>query len=325
METVTDYKAWLNRFAKLVAGATFLLIFIGALVTSTGSGLSVPDWPNTYGQFMFSFPLSKMVGGILYEHGHRMIASLVGMLTIVLAVWLWLQDRRRWLKWLGIGALAAVILQGVLGGITVLYQLPTSISVLHGCLAQAFFALTLALAVLTSRSWMQQPEQALDSSRPGILNLAILTTAAVYTQLIIGAIMRHSGAGLAIPDFPLAFGKIIPPLESQAVAIHFLHRLGALAVLICICWTVAQIFRHHREQPGLTRPASVLLAALVLQITLAAFTIWTRKAVIPTTAHVATGAFILATSVFLSLRAYLLLKSPVNEPEATYCVEQAAV
>ena len=139
----SPYNIWLHRFAKLVAASTFILIFIGGLVTSTGSGLAVPDWPNTYGQFMFSFPLSKMVGGILYEHGHRMIASIVGFLTVILAVWLWLKEPRRWVKWFGVGALLAVIVQGVLGGLTVLFLLPTPISVLHGTLAQIFFCMTI--------------------------------------------------------------------------------------------------------------------------------------------------------------------------------------
>ncbi len=255
-----------------------------------------------------------MVGGILYEHGHRMVASIVGLLTMVLTVWLWVSDRRRWMKWLGAAALLAVIAQGVLGGLTVLLLLPTAISVLHGCLAQAFFMMTVAIAVFTSRKWTEKRQaQIKDVGRPRLQNLALLLTFMVYLQLVMGAVMRHSGAGLAIPDFPLAFGKIIPPITSQAVAVHFMHRLGALLVTILAIWTSVQIIRHHRDEKTLVRPATVLLAALLVQIGLAALTIWTAKAVLPTTAHVATGAFILAVSLVLTLRTQLLLSQ--IEPE----------
>ena len=298
----TTPNMWLNRFARLLAASTFALVFIGGLVTSTGSGLSVPDWPSTYGHFMFSFPLEKMVGGIFYEHGHRMVASVVGMLTVILTIWVWLKESRRWLRWLASAALLAVIAQGILGGITVLYQLPTSISVLHGCLAQTFFMMTVAMALFTSPSWCNDRVE--ESGRSDVFSWAFYTTVAVYVQLVLGAIMRHTGSGLAIGDFPLAFGKLIPPITSQAVAIHFLHRVGAVGVTLFVTVTVWKVIAHHRQEGELLRPALVLVSALILQITLAAFTIWTRKAVLPTTAHVATGAFILATSLVLALRSY---------------------
>src|SRR6187551_3614262 len=144
----------LHRFAKFVAGCTVILVLAGSFVTSTGSGLSVPDWPTTYGWNMFTFPPSKWVGGIFYEHGHRLIASTVGFLTIVLAAWLWRSEPRRWMKWLGIAALAAVILQGVLGGLTVLFFLPAPISTAHAGLAEVFFCLTIAIALFTSPQWI---------------------------------------------------------------------------------------------------------------------------------------------------------------------------
>ena len=146
---------WLHRYIKLVVASTVLLIAAGGMVTSTDSGLAVPDWPNTYGQFMFSFPLEKMVGGIFYEHGHRMIASTVGFLTIILAIWTWKVEPRRWVRWLGVAALGAVILQGLLGGITVLLLLPAPISIGHAGLAQLFFCLTISLALFTSPGWTQ--------------------------------------------------------------------------------------------------------------------------------------------------------------------------
>ena len=221
---------WLHPYARFVCAATLLLITAGGMVTSTGSGLAVPDWPNTYGYFMFSFPLSKMVGGIFYEHGHRMIASIVGLLTLGLTVWLWRAEPRRWIRRLGVAALAAVILQGLLGGLTVLYFLPTPISVAHAGLAQIFFCLTVCLALFTSAGWHRS--SALATHEPVIRDSTLLALATglpllVYTQILIGATMRHTGAGLAIPDFPLAFGRLVPPEWSFAIAVHFLHRVGA--------------------------------------------------------------------------------------------------
>ena len=300
----------MNNFARLVVGATFILIFIGGLVTSTESGLAVPDWPTTYGHFMFSFPLSQMVGGILYEHGHRMVASVVGMLMVILAIWLWLKEPRSWVKRLGLVALLAVITQGILGGITVLLLLPTAVSVSHAALAQTFFCLTICLALFTSVEWQRPPAKVEDSQRPSLHSLTIATTAAVYVQLLLGAVMRHTKSGLAIPDFPLAFGGLIPPFDSAKIAIHFSHRVGALIVTILAIWTIARIMRDYRYEKKLFWPALLLAVAIVVQLTLGALTIWTQKAVIPTTAHVATGALILGTSLVLTLRAHRLLAVP---------------
>jgi cytochrome c oxidase assembly protein subunit 15 len=305
-----SHNLWLHRFAKLVAGATFILIFVGGLVTSTDSGLAVPDWPTTYGQFMFSFPLSQMVGGIFYEHGHRMVASIVGMLMVILAVWLWRKEPRPWVKRLGWLALLAVIAQGLLGGLTVLFLLPTAISVSHGAVAQIFFCLTVCLALFTSKEWQQTPIKIEETHRPPLSTLTMATTAMVFLQLLLGAIMRHTKSGLAIPDFPLAFGRLIPPFDSTKIAIHFSHRLGALMVTILVIWTVARILRHYRDEKKLFRPALLLIGALVVQLALGAFTIWTQKAVIITTAHVAMGALILGTSLVLALRTYQLLAVP---------------
>src|SRR4051812_21692421 len=197
-------------FSLLVAASTAVLIFAGGMVTSTGSGLSVPDWPNTYGWFMWTFPLEKMVGGIFYEHTHRLIASTVGFLILVLAVWLWRAEPRAWVRRLGYIALAAVITQGILGGITVLWYLPDSISIAHASLAEIVFCLTVTIALVESPGWKQAYSR--DGRGPvddPILRaVAITTTALVYTQILIGATMRHTNAGLAIPDFPYAFGHL---------------------------------------------------------------------------------------------------------------------
>ena len=202
---------WLHRYTRLLAVASLLLITAGGLVTSTGSGLAVPDWPNTYGYFMFTFPLSSMVGGILYEHGHRLIASVVGLLTIGLAVWLARVEPRRWVHRLGCIALAAVIVQGGLGGITVLYFLPAPISISHAGLAQLFFVLIVSLAIVTSPGWHDHYRgraapgtgPRASAADPILARLAMILPVVIYVQILVGATMRHTGAGLAIPDVPL--------------------------------------------------------------------------------------------------------------------------
>src|SRR5207247_8273672 len=201
----------LHRFAKLVVACTIMLIRAGSLVTSHDAGLSVPDWPTSYGWNMFTFPASMWVANILYEHGHRLIASTVGFLTIILAVWLWIAEPRRWLRWLGVGALGAVIAQGLLGGLTVLFFLPPAISTAHAGLAEVFFCLTVAIALFTSPAWIQGDNTDPDRrAADGTLRrLATTTTVLVYGQILIGAAMRHTGAGLAIPDLPLRFGVIV--------------------------------------------------------------------------------------------------------------------
>src|SRR5262245_10065144 len=298
----------LHRFILFTACCTAFLIFVGGLVTSTASGLSVPDWPTTYGWNMFSFPYSKWVGGIFYEHGHRLTASFVGFLTVVLTMWMWLKEKRPWVRWVSTAALGAVILQGVLGGLTVIFLLPAWISTLHACLAQTFFCSVIALAVFTSPQWKRGlPLVKSHAESIPLQTLCALTTAAVYTQLIMGALMRHTNAGLAIPDFPLAMGHIIPPFTSNKVIIHFAHRVGAAIVAAMVVWTFYRIARSYSDHPLLFRPALTMIILVVIQLTLGAITVWTAKAVIPTTAHVLTGALVLGTSFLLTLRAYAMV------------------
>ncbi|HMF62241.1 MAG TPA: COX15/CtaA family protein, partial [Vicinamibacterales bacterium] len=177
---------WLHRYTKLVVLSTVLLIAAGGMVTSTGSGLSVPDWPTTYGWTMFSFPMDKWVGGIFYEHGHRLIASNVGFLTIILAIWTWRVEPRWWVRKLGFAALGAVILQGLLGGITVLLFLPAPISIGHAALAQLFFCITVSLALFTSAGWREGAPGADD---PALRRVAAATTVIIYVQILLGATM----------------------------------------------------------------------------------------------------------------------------------------
>jgi cytochrome c oxidase assembly protein subunit 15 len=293
----------LHLYAALVAASTGILIFAGGLVTSTESGLSVPDWPNTYGHFMFFFPLDKMVGGIRFEHTHRLIASTVGFLIIVLAAWLWRSEPRPWVRRLGYVALAAVITQGVLGGITVLWYLPDPISIAHASLAQIVFCLTMTIALVTSPGW----EQAYAGPAPDdvmLQRVAMVTTALIYLQIVVGATMRHTGAGLAIPDFPLMFDQLIPPHWDAKIAIHFAHRVGALVVTLAILATTGHVFYHHRTRTELLRPSLLLLALLVAQITLGALTVLSQKQFIINSLHVVTGASVLVTSLVLTLRAH---------------------
>jgi len=286
-------KVGLHRFAILNAGATFCLIFVGGLVTSTGSALAVPDWPLSFGKF---FP--KLEGGVLYEHGHRMFAGAVTILTLTLMVGM--------VRNLAIAAFGLILLQAVLGGLTVLLRLPLAIAVAHAATAQAFFCVTVALALFSNPTWdgLAPPWGA--HPRPPIAPLACATTAAIYAQILVGAVMRHMGAGLAIPDFPLAFGQIFPRLEYAPQIINFAHRVGALVVLALIVPTAARVLRLYGDQPLLRRPALMLVLLFAAQVCLGALTILSGRAVLPTTAHVAVGAAVLACSLVLALRSIKL-------------------
>lgn len=325
---------FLNKYAIFVMCATFILIFAGGLVTSTGSGLSVPDWPLSFGQL---FP--KMEGGIFFEHGHRMIAGTVVVLTMILSVLLWKFESKIWVKYIGLFAIISVLLQAVLGGITVLLKLPLWVSVSHAGLAQLFFCFIVTIAVATDPGWHLlnakisktiengQTLQRISKKLSITIYLSIITTITIYLQILIGAIMRHMGAGMAIPDFPLNFGQVIPPGDSwtPSVIIHFAHRIGAFIVAVMLVSATVQILRFCKN--GLTEinPLTTLNLTednlfikrfyvklrhiaifthilLFIQISLGAFTIWTGKSVLIVTSHVATGALLLASMLVLTLR-----------------------
>jgi heme a synthase len=281
---------WLRHFTKFVAASTLFLIFAGAMVTSTGSGLAVPDWPLSYGMLM-----PKMVGGIFYEHGHRMIAATVGFLTVLQAIWLQLREPRRRARILGWCAVGAVIAQGVLGGLTVIFLLPPAISIAHAGLAEIFFCLNVSIAVITHGSLRPRPSFTL----PAI----------VYGQILIGATMRHLDAGLAIPDFPLSFGRLIPNFTSAAIAVNFAHRVGAFVVLIAILIAARRASR---------RMVAALIGIVALQIALGAMTIWSGKQPILTSFHVVTGAATLALSLIFALT------SPASERAGALVASEAA-
>src|SRR5580692_3269706 len=186
---------WLTRFALATAVATLVLIGAGGLVTSHEAGLSVPDWPTSYGYNMFLFPISKWGGGIFFEHIHRLMASAVGLLTTILAIWLWVKEPRRWMRWLGVAAFFGVVLQGVLGGLRVVW-LKDEIGIFHAALAQLFFVLLCAITLFSSRWWRnllvtRKPE----ADRAGLRRLLLFTTLLIFTQLLLGATMRHQHAG----------------------------------------------------------------------------------------------------------------------------------
>jgi cytochrome c oxidase assembly protein subunit 15 len=322
---VTDsrYIPSLHRVALLTAAATFPLIFMGGLVTSHGAGMSVPDWPNSYGYNMFTFPpsqwLSRQAGGVFYEHSHRLMGSLVGMLSIALCAWAWKTEPRRWVRWLATGVLAAVIFQGVLGGLRVVLK-QLDLAIVHACVAQAFFCLAALTAVVTSRWWVEGAPRRAHDRAP--FRLAAVLVLVVYLQLVVGAVMRHYRAGLAIPDLPLAYGKVLPPVTAEGLAranetltwdahlprvtlgqvwLHFGHRVGALVVTAAACALVYRVLRQRRRE--LLVPSLVLVALLLTQVTLGVLTVLWRKPADVASAHVAVGALVLVTSFVMAVRA----------------------
>jgi len=297
----------LHKFARLVVASTVLLILAGSLVTSHEAGLSVPDWPTSYGWNMFTFPPRMWVANIFYEHGHRLIASTVGFFTIILATWLWMKDSRAWLRWFGVAALGAVVAQGLLGGLTVLFFLPPAVSTAHAALAEIFFCMTVAIALFTSPGWMRGYDDTVASDAdvsPTLRRLATTTTILIYAQILIGATMRHTGAGLAIPDFPLMFGRLVPDHWNAGIAIHFAHRLGAVIVAIAVLSTAVAIWRRHPDRVELAHPSLVLILLTIVQLTLGALTIITHRDPWNNSVHVVFGALVLTTSLVLTLRTW---------------------
>jgi len=320
-------ETWLNRFAWLTCVATLLLICSGGMVTSKGVGLAVPDWPTTFGYNMFLFPISKWIGGVFFEHTHRLIASAVGFLTIILAIWLWLSDDRRWVCNLGLIAVAGVILQGVLGGLRVT-MLKDEIGIFHACLAQAFLGLLVLVALITTKFWDNLSDVfAAPKKFAPIKRLAIAITAAIYVQLALGATMRHQHRDLAILDFPTANGAWIPDTSESAIAkinswrdarglsdvdafqiwLQMAHRLLALLIAIAIIAFCLRVSRDARDVPALSKLSILWVALVVCQIALGAWTIWSNKAADVATAHVAVGAVMLSFGVIISASCWRIL------------------
>jgi heme a synthase len=387
----------LHRFAVLTALATLALLGIGGLVTSHGVGMAVPDWPNTYGYNMFFFPVSQWVGGIFYEHTHRLVASGVGLMTAVLALWLygsgvrafmgwaglavlglglgtWLLASRRWAdglvlgvtglvlyrasfvwprcapspKWLrrlGLAAFIAVVLQGVLGGLRVVL-LKDAIGIVHAALAQSFFVLVCAIALFTSPWWrtrtasLQNRTPARDAGLGALRWWFVVATALILGQLVLGAAMRHQHAGLAIPDFPLAYGKLWPATDAASVERYNQQRLEVLAVNAITAFQIALQMAHRmvavlifgavavcawsaRRRLGakslLSRLTLVWLALILTQVLLGAATIWSGKAADVATFHVLGGALSLAVGVIvciISSQELVLARRVTDSPTA---------
>jgi cytochrome c oxidase assembly protein subunit 15 len=309
---------WLNRFAWFTAVATLLLICSGGMVTSKGAGLAVPDWPTTFGYNMFLFPVSQWVGGIFFEHTHRLIASTVGLLTIVLALWLWRTEERRWVRQLGIYAVIGVILQGLLGGLRVT-MLKDEIGIFHACLAQAFLGLVVFIALVTTDFWRGLRAANLTGRSGSILRLVILTTVAIYLQLALGATMRHQHRDLSILDFPTAYGSWLPDTSATTLAainrwrdarglsdvtafqiwLQMAHRFGAVVISVGVVSCAVRNWTQGPDLQSLRPLILVWLALLAVQITLGAWTIWSNKAADVTTTHVAVGATMLSLGVVI--------------------------
>jgi cytochrome c oxidase assembly protein subunit 15 len=282
----------LHRFAAVLACCTLFLVVAGGLVTSNDAGLSVPDWPLSYGKLM-----PRMEGGIFYEHGHRMVASAVGFLTIILAAWLWRAERRVWLKRLGLAALAAVVVQGVLGGLTVIFLLPKPVSIAHACLAELFFSLTAAIALFTSAEWNRGPVPVDDAGSPSLRVLAVTAAATVLMQVALGAAARHQAL------------NIVP------------HVAGGLLVTAMVLWTALRVLVRHSRHAPLRRSALLLLSLTCVQVFLgiAAYMsrIVTADAPQPmpvmiafTVLHVAVGALTLAAGVLLAIQVFRHVRPP---------------
>lgn len=280
-----------HRLALATAGVTMLLIFVGGVVTNTGSALAVPDWPTTFGHNMFTYPWERMVGGIFYEHSHRLLGSLVGMLTVALALWIALADPRRWMRRLGLLAVVAVIVQGILGGLRVVL-LEHGFALIHACLAHAFLSLIVALAVFTSAGWQQRIPSPL-AAGSSLPTRALVTAALLYLQIVFGALLQHAGASFDV------------------------HLIGAGLASIAVVVLAGTTLSETPENDWLRRPVLLLLGLLMLQFALGIgaylgrFTEMQQAAspltllILPTTHRIA-GAAMLATSVVIALRALRL-------------------
>jgi cytochrome c oxidase assembly protein subunit 15 len=284
----------LHRFAVFTTVCTFFLLIAGALVTSNDAGLSVPTWPFAPGTI-----LPRMVGGVLFEYSHRMIAGFVALLTVVLAAWAWNREGRRWVRWLAVGALALVVVQAVLGGITVLFDLPAAISTAHAAAAQLFFCTLVALSVFTGTWWQSGVAAVEEKARPTLRMVSSVTVAVIFLQLVVGAAFRHN-----------AFG-VLP------------HVFGAGVVTVMVAWTVTIVFCRHREAAPLRRAAKLLLWLLGIQLALGVAAYWAvlYQKTLPqpyplpvtlTVAHVVNGALTLGAALLLALAAFRLF-GPLGE------------
>jgi cytochrome c oxidase assembly protein subunit 15 len=311
----TRYRPGLAWFAAIGSLWVFVLVFIGAFTTSTMSGMAFPDWPLSNGSINPPGWLTEL--DKFAEHSHRLSATLMGLITIVIAVWIHRTDARLWLRRLALAAVLLVVFQGVVGGLRVLLDgmhvnmVNTSVgrlfAMLHACLAQLFVCNLIAIALACSRPWIERPLPLAD----GVRRLGLICCVLLFTQLAIAAVLRHSFAGLAIPTFPYstADGGLLPAAWNFPVAIHFAHRAMAAVLTVFLVWFALRI-RLDRGAPLLMRGgASMLIVLLALQITLGAQIIWTFRRVAMTTGHVLVGALTLALAFTLT---WLAHRDPID-------------
>ncbi len=296
----------LHKYAIFTACSTFLLLIAGALVTSNDAGLSVPTWPLAWGSVT-----PPMVGGIVYEWSHRVIAASVGFLTIILAAWLWMAEKHPWMRWLGLAALGGVISQGILGGLTVRMLQPPAVSAAHATLAQLFFSTVVAIAFFTSSWWQSEIPEMGDPGTPRVRSLTIWTIAAVFLQLILGAAFRHKGFG------------IIP------------HLIGAVIVTMLVFMTAGALKRRFSNAQPLRKCARFLRILIGVQLLLGAGAWWSRVyaarfpqpitiMVTLTVVHTVTGALLLSTTLVTALVSYRMLRPGSALANSSATTEQAA-
>ena len=318
---VTTRRVALHLWCLATLTATFVLLCSGGIVTSKGVGMSVPDWPTTYGYNMFFFPISSWVGGIFHEHLHRLIASGIGLMTMILTVSTLAVEPRRWVKNLAVIAFFAVCLQGLLGGLRVsLYK--NEIGIFHGMLAQSFFCTLGILAVSTSPSFIRKKWD-IFLPHPFLKKIVLLATALIFVQLGLGASMRHAHLGLSIPDFPLAYGKIIPdtstatvqkineariadhqmPTTPAQIWLQMGHRSMAFLILGVVAAVAALSFSNPVARSAVPW-AAVWLGMILCQIGLGAWTVWSNKAADIATSHMALGALSLLVGVLFTFRLF---------------------
>jgi heme a synthase len=336
-------KRLLHWYAVFVAAGVLILICSGGLVTSHGAGMAVPDWPNSFGYNMFLFPLSHWVGGVFFEHTHRLIASGVGLLTIALCLLTLRVEDRVWVKWLSGVAVLAVVIQGVLGGLRVTEH-NAVLGLFHGCLAQAFFCLVATIAVVTSRFWYRMEPVADQRAVRTLRFWTITLSGMLFIQLALGASMRHSHTGLSIPDFPTAYGRAFPPLDAAAIGrindlratvqaappitpglimLQYIHRGWAVLIIVGLV-SLATVILRKRQLPRPVRFAAGLWILLVIvQFLLGAWTIWSNKAADIATSHVFVGALIFMTGVLLSVVFSRMLTPTRREALVTFRKEVA--
>jgi cytochrome c oxidase assembly protein subunit 15 len=299
-----------------VACLAFLLIIAGGLVTSNNAGLAVPDWPTSFGSI---YKMPRMAGGVKFEHGHRMIAELVGLLTIVAAIWTWRVDKRRWMRGLTLGAVAGVVFQGILGGLTVLNFLPPAISTAHAAVGQTMFCVLAAIAVFTSRSWLLEPAEriTMKEARP-LLRHCWLLIGALYLQLILGAAFRHVWTKWG----PTAANRW--PAQKIIHAFLYPHIFNAVLVSVLVLYVSLRAISKHSGIPHLRRPALTLLVLLILQLLLGFSAYVTRviqgvdelqptaSLVTTTVAHMGLGALILAITTIFTIQTYRYSGEPAQ-------------